>query len=75
MCLIKVRYRRENTGLWTAHPAVRGLSMGCITLLHKSDFQLIRTLLRHTNKVSVPRAGGLLSYGTIEVIGNGDSCS
>lgn len=52
----------------------RGLSMGCITLLHKSDFQLIRTLLRHTNKVSVPRAGGLLSYGTIEAIGNGDSC-
>lgn len=62
-------------GQFRLHPAGgRGLSMGCITLLHKSDFQLIRTLLRHTNKVSVPRAGGLLSYGTIEAIGNGDSC-
>ncbi|MGD8203289.1 DUF2778 domain-containing protein [Pantoea sp. FN0305] len=62
-------------GQFRLHPAAgQKQSLGCITLLHKPDFQLIRTLLLHTNKIRVPRAEGLLSYGTIEVVSYGNSC-
>lgn len=44
-------------GYFRLHPTGgQGLSLGCITLQHKSDFHLIRTVLLHTNKIKVPRA-------------------
>ena len=62
-------------GYFRLHPAGgRGLSMGCITLQHKTDFHLLRTVLLHTNKISVPRAQGLFSYGSIEVIADDSTC-
>ncbi|GAB7535998.1 hypothetical protein BGC_22140 [Burkholderia sp. 3C] len=61
-------------GQFRLHPAGgRGISLGCITLPSRVDFQRIRTALRHT--VQIPaRTSGLRAYGTIEVITYGNTC-
>ena len=50
-----------------------GVSLGCITLQNRSDFQTVRRALLHTNTVPV-RDTGLRAYGTIEVIVYGKTC-
>lgn len=61
-------------GNFRLHPAGgRGISLGCITLPSRSDFQSIRRALRHTSTVSVP-GSALRAYGWIEVTTYGDVC-
>ncbi|GKW26925.1 DUF2778 domain-containing protein [Pectobacterium brasiliense] len=50
-------------------PGPLGISLGCITLQHRTDFLAIRRTLVSTRKTKL--ANGLMSYGTIEVILNG----
>ncbi|TCL05298.1 DUF2778 domain-containing protein [Sodalis ligni] len=55
-------------------PGPMGISLGCITLLHRSDFLAIRQALLSTQQVKL--SNGLRSYGMIEVILNGSAtCS
>lgn len=46
-----------------------GVSWGCITLYHSTDFQLLRRLLLSKPKVRVPGGNGLMAYGRIDVRG------
>ncbi|PVZ78538.1 hypothetical protein C9426_34710 [Serratia sp. S1B] len=46
-----------------------GVSWGCITLYHYSDFQLLRQKLLKSGKVRVPGGDGLMAYGRIDVRG------
>lgn len=55
------------------HPGV--LSEGCITVLHDSDFAMLRNALLRTSQIDVPCMKKLKAYGTIEVIANGGSCA
>lgn len=50
-------------------PGPMGVSLGCITLQHRTDFMAIRQSLLSTQQVALPN--GLMSYGMIEVILNG----
>ncbi|HAV1629640.1 TPA: DUF2778 domain-containing protein [Enterobacter hormaechei subsp. steigerwaltii] len=50
-------------------PGPLGISLGCITLQHRTDFIAIRQALMSTPQIRLPN--GLMSYGTIEVILNG----
>lgn len=59
--------RRGNFRLHPQGPL--GISLGCITLQHRTDFLTIRQAFLSTRQVKLPN--GLLSYGTIEVILNG----
>lgn len=55
-------------------PGPIGVSLGCITLQHRTDFLAIRQALLSTPQVKL--FNGLMSYGMIEVILNGSSaCS
>lgn len=55
-------------------PGPLGISLGCITLQHRTDFLSIRQALLATQQVKL--ANGILSYGVIEVILNGsETCS
>lgn len=45
------------------------VSLGCITLQHRTDFIAIRQALLYTPQINLPN--GLMSYGTIEVFLNG----
>ncbi|EMR7683327.1 DUF2778 domain-containing protein [Yersinia enterocolitica] len=57
-------------GNFRLHPAgPMGISLGCITLQHRSDFLTIRQALLSTRKETL--ANGLVTYGCIEVILNG----
>ncbi|QOL13156.1 DUF2778 domain-containing protein [Dickeya dianthicola] len=61
-------------GNFRLHPiGGQGLSLGCITLQHYSDFAVIRAALLRTRKQPV-RNTGLESYGVIEVIIYGNTC-
>ncbi len=50
-----------------------GISLGCITLQHKSDFATIRSALLRTKRVPV-YSTGIDAYGMIEVIVYGGIC-
>lgn len=50
-------------------PGPLGISLGCITLQHRTDFLAIRQALTSTQQTKLPN--GLMSFGTIEVILNG----
>jgi len=52
-------------------PGPMGISLGCITLQHRSDFIAIRQALLTTQQVEL--ANGLMSHGLIEVIINGNT--
>ncbi len=55
-------------------PGPMGISLGCITLQHRSDFIAIRQALLSTQQVKL--SNGLKSYGMNEVILNGSAtCS
>ncbi|CAI1719410.1 DUF2778 domain-containing protein [Serratia entomophila] len=57
-------------GNFRLHPSgPLGISLGCITLQHRTDFLAIRQALLTTRPVKL--ANGLVSYGTIEVISHG----
>ncbi|EPV8457329.1 TPA: DUF2778 domain-containing protein [Serratia marcescens] len=57
-------------GNFRLHPSgPLGISLGCITLQHRTDFLAIRQALVSTRPVRL--VNGLMSYGTIEVILNG----
>ncbi|WP_307567925.1 DUF2778 domain-containing protein [Pantoea anthophila] len=57
-------------GNFRLHPrGPLGISLGCITLQHRTDFIAIRQALLYTPQVNLPN--GLISYGTIEVVLNG----
>lgn len=61
-------------GNFRLHPIGHyGVSLGCITLQNRSDFQTIRRALLHTTTVPV-RDTGLRAYATIEVVVNGNTC-
>ena len=60
--------RRGNFRLHPKGPA--GLSKGCITLLHPTDFQALRRALLNTNTI-LARGTNLRAYGTIRVKING----
>ncbi|QYM92472.1 DUF2778 domain-containing protein [Dickeya zeae] len=61
-------------GNFRLHPVGgRGISLGCITLRHYSDFAAIRAALLRTRMQPV-RNTGLKSYGTIEVVTYGNTC-
>ncbi|WP_413556347.1 DUF2778 domain-containing protein [Brenneria sp. L3-3Z] len=61
-------------GNFRLHPiGPLGLSEGCITLQHHSDFYTIRNALLRTKKVPV-RSSGLQAYGCIEVIVYASTC-
>ena len=54
-------------GQFRLHPrGPAGISLGCITLQHQSDFAAIRHVLTSTPQTKLPN--GLMCYGTIEVI-------
>ncbi|MDZ7320768.1 DUF2778 domain-containing protein [Kosakonia sacchari] len=59
-------------GNFRLHPG--RYSEGCITLLHNSDFALIRNELLRTQPVPVPCMKNLMARGFIEVISNGNTC-
>ncbi|WP_369834613.1 DUF2778 domain-containing protein [Cronobacter dublinensis] len=60
-------------GNFRLHPVGgQGLSLGCITLQHSSDFALIRDALLATNKVVMSK--GILTYGEIEVVAYESLC-
>lgn len=52
-------------GNFRLHPG--RVSKGCITLVHDSDYALIRHMLLRTMKQQVPGKENLMAYGTIEV--------
>lgn len=52
-------------------PGPSGVSLGCITLQHRSDFLSIRQALLATQQKELPNV--LMSYGMIEVILNGST--
>ncbi len=54
------------------HPGTN--SQGCITIVHNSDYRLIRNALLQTAPMPVPGMKGLLARGWIEVIANGGTC-
>ncbi|HTH59957.1 MAG TPA: DUF2778 domain-containing protein [Paraburkholderia sp.] len=61
-------------GQFRLHPAGgQGISLGCITLPSRVDFQRIRTALLTTNTIPAGNSG-LGAYGTIEVITYGNAC-
>ncbi|CRG49039.1 DUF2778 domain-containing protein [Yersinia wautersii] len=61
-------------GNFRLHPVGgRGISLGCITLQHYSDFATIRSALLRAKSVPV-RDTGLQAYGCIEVITHGNTC-
>ncbi|EJQ0791427.1 DUF2778 domain-containing protein [Cronobacter sakazakii] len=55
-------------GSFRLHPG--RLSLGCITLAHSSDFEIIRKALLNTEQVQVPCMKSLMTYGCIEVVTN-----
>lgn len=57
-------------GLFRLHPG--RLSEGCITLVHNSDFALIRNALLQTDPMPIPCMKSLMALGWIEVIANGN---
>lgn len=59
-------------GLFRLHPGTS--SKGCITIVHNSDFALIRNALMRTHPVPVPCMKNLQARGYIEVIANGTAC-
>nr|WP_255375981.1 DUF2778 domain-containing protein [Acetobacter sp. DmW_043] len=58
-------------GNFRLHPGV--LSDGCITLSKNTDFALLRNTLLRTPQMQVPGVKGLNSFGTIEVVNNGNN--
>ncbi|MEI7063711.1 DUF2778 domain-containing protein [Dickeya chrysanthemi] len=61
-------------GNFRLHPVGgRGISLGCITLRHYSDFATIRAALLRTKKQSIHNTG-LEAYGIIEVVAHGNTC-
>ncbi|WKV52694.1 MULTISPECIES: DUF2778 domain-containing protein [Dickeya] len=61
-------------GNFRLHPiGGQGVSLGCITLQHYSDFAAIRAALLRTRKQPVHNTG-LEAYGIIEVITYGNTC-
>jgi hypothetical protein len=61
-------------GLFRLHPG--RVSNGCITLVHNSDYALIRNALMQTSLIQVPCMKSLMARGWIEVIasGNNNTC-
>jgi len=53
-------------GLFRLHPG--RISEGCITIVHNSDYALIRNALLRTTPMQVPRIESLKARGWIEVI-------
>lgn len=65
----------RNRGSFRLHPLNTdgtGVSWGCITFYHYSDFQHLRQMLLRRGKVRVPGGGGLMAYGRIDVLGKPD---
>lgn len=61
-------------GNFRLHPVgYYGVSLGCITLAHLSEFYAIRRALLRTDTVLVPNTS-LRAYGIIEVITHGKTC-
>lgn len=61
-------------GLFRLHPIGNaGLSEGCITFQHPSEFYVLRNCLLRTTKIKIP-GSDLSAYGTIEVIADGKTC-
>lgn len=56
-------------GLFRLHPG--RVSNGCITLVHNSDYALIRNALMQTSLIQVPCMKSLMARGWIEVIASG----
>lgn len=54
------------------HPG--SVSRGCITLVHNTDYALLRNELLRTRKMPVPGKPGLLAYGSIEVTYYANTC-
>ncbi|GLR07287.1 DUF2778 domain-containing protein [Mixta theicola] len=59
-------------GLFRLHPGTT--SKGCITLVHSSDYAVIRQALLTTQKIRVPCTRDMMAYGMIEVIAHGKNC-
>ncbi|WP_182500762.1 tlde1 domain-containing protein [Pantoea agglomerans] len=67
---LNVRTRNVERGNFRLHPrGPLGVSLGCITLQHRTDFIAIRQALLSTSQVKL--CNGLMSFGTIEVVLNG----
>jgi hypothetical protein len=61
-------------GNFRLHPmGYHGVSLGCITLPHLSEFYAIRRALLRTDTVLVPNTS-LRAYGVVEVIAHGKTC-
>ncbi|WP_145476753.1 DUF2778 domain-containing protein [Yersinia similis] len=61
-------------GNFRLHPiGPMGVSMGCITLQHAADFQVLRQALLHTQTIAV-NGTKLMAYGCIEVVTYGNTC-
>ncbi len=59
-------------GNFRLHPGK--ISEGCITLVHNSDFAVLRNELLRTPPVQVPCMRSLMARGYIEVTANGKTC-
>ncbi|WP_410010065.1 tlde1 domain-containing protein [Pantoea agglomerans] len=67
---LNVRTRKVERWNFRLHPREPlGVSLGCITLQHRTDFIAIRQALLSTSQVKL--RNGLMSFGTIEVVLNG----
>lgn len=53
-------------GLFRLHPGTA--SEGCITIVHNSDYALIRNALMNTTPVQVPCMRSLMARGWVEVV-------
>lgn len=56
-------------GLFRLHPGT--LSEGCITIVHNSDFAIIRNALLNTPPMQVPCMRSLMARGWVEVVDGG----
>lgn len=65
-------YNHVLRGHFRLHPGT--LSEGCITLPHNSDYAVLRNALLRTGQIRVPCMKSLMTYGSIEVIANGNTC-
>ncbi len=61
-------------GNFRLHPVGKaGISLGCVTLYRKSDYQTLYNMLLNTQLIAVPGTK-LQAYGTIEVVGYEKHC-
>lgn len=64
-------YQGVERGAFRLHPG--RISEGCITLVHRTDFERLRAAILSSPQTPIP-GSKLMAYGKIEVVSNGTTC-